>query len=228
MKKMKAESRLLTEALKTQITGVFEKLTQKVKICAVFDPQEEKGEELGCFLTVLGELHAMVEVSLYACGENQNVEQQFHESMRPVCGIFREDGTFTGAAFYGVPGGQELNSLIFAIYNAGSAGQPIVKRLVKKLERVQKPVHLKIFVSLACHHCPKMVIECQRLAMLSPYVQVDMIDAALYPQMQEQYSISRVPMTLINEEKVMGVKPIEAVVEKICEHGCEKKKGIFG
>ena len=115
MEGIKAESRLLTEELKGQITGVFQKLERKIQIIAILDPEEEKGKELGCFLMAIGTLHPMVEVSLYCCGENQELEQHFDPEMRPVSGIFLEDGNFTGAAFYGVPGGQELNSFIFAI-----------------------------------------------------------------------------------------------------------------
>ncbi|MCI5951016.1 MAG: thioredoxin family protein [Anaerostipes sp.] len=224
MEGIKAESRLLTEELKGQITGVFQKLERKIQIIAILDPEEEKGKELGCFLMAIGTLHPMVEVSLYCCGENQELEQHFDPEMRPVSGIFLEDGNFTGAAFYGVPGGQELNSFIFAIYNAGSVGQAIEKRLIKKLEKLEKPVHFRTFVSLACHHCPKMVIDCQRLCMLSPWICADMVDASLYPEMQDRYQIQRVPMTLVNDEKVMGVKAIETLVELACTHGCEKKK----
>lgn len=60
--------------------------------------------------------------------------------------------------------------------------------------------------------------------MLSPWICADMVDASLYPEMQDRYQIQRVPMTLVNDEKVMGVKAIETLVELACTHGCEKKK----
>lgn len=225
MEGIKAESRLITEELKGQILGVFEKLEEKVELIGIVDPGEDKGRELGELLLVLGNLHPLVESRLYAPGENTEIESIFDPAMRPVCGLFLPEGGYTGAAFYGVPGGQELNSLIFAIYNAGSAGQPIEKRLVKKLEKMTKPVHLRTFVSLACHHCPKMVITCQRLSMLSPYISADMVDAALYPEMQERYKLERVPVTIVNEEdRMMGVKAVETIVEIVCDKGCEKKK----
>lgn len=225
---IKAESRLVTEELKAQILGVFEKLKKKVCMKAILNPEEEKGNELGCFLTVLGGIHPLVETALYRPGENPELESCLDTSMLPAFGLFLENGDFTGAAFYGVPGGQEVNSLIFAVYNAGSEGQPVEKRLLRKLEKLEKPVHFRTFVSLACHHCPKMVIACQRLCMLSPYISADMVDASLYPDIQEKYSIERVPVTLVNlEEQVMGVKPIESIVEIACDYGCSKKKKFF-
>lgn len=225
MEGIKAESRLITEELKGQILGVFEKLEKKVVLTGIVDADDEKGRELGELLLVLGSLHPLVTADLYEPGSKKELEELFDPQMRPVCGLFLENGEYTGAAFYGVPGGQELNSLIFAIYNAGSAGQPIEKRLLKKLEKVTKPVHLRTFVSLACHHCPKMVITCQRLCMLSPYISADMVDASLYPQMQEKYKLERVPVTIVNEEeRLMGVKTVETIVEIVCDKGSEKKK----
>lgn len=218
------ESKLLTSELKEQVKAVFSKLERTVYLYSILD-ESEKSQELGCFLLELSTLSDKVKLSFFKKGESKELSKELEEEKVPATGLYDEDKVFTGIAFYGIPAGQEFNSLILAIYNVGGKGQEIEKRLVKKLEKIKNPVHFQIFVSLACHHCPKMVVACQRLSALSPYIKADMIDASLYPEVIEQYKIERVPMTIVNGEEVyMGVKPIETLVEIACDHGMVKKR----
>ena len=69
---------------------------------------------------------------------------------------------------------------------------------------------MKIFVSLACHHCAATVIGAQHLAAMSPKLTATMIDANLYLDLVEKYKIERVPMVVINDEKtLLGEKSME-------------------
>lgn len=218
------ESKLLTPELKEQVKAVFSKLERTVYVYSLLD-ESEKSKELACFLLELSTLSEKVQFSFFKKGESNELKRDLEEEKVPATGLYDEEKVFTGIAFYGIPSGQEFNSLILAIYNVGGKGQEIEKRLVKKLEKIKNPVHFQIFVSLACHHCPKMVVACQRLSALSAYIKADMIDASLYPEVIEQYQIERVPMTVVNGEQVyMGVKPIETLVEIACDHGGVRKR----
>ena len=71
-----------------------------------------------------------------------------------------------------------------------------------------------------------MVVACQRLASLSPYIKADMIDASLYPQVIEQYQIERVPMTIVNARlshnanlrtEDIGARRLHTTIERVLE-----------
>ena len=74
-------------------------------------------------------------------------------------------------------------------------------------------------MSLACHHCPHVVAACQKIALANPRVTAEMYDARLYPDIIEKYQIERVPMTVINDSKViLGQKTIKEFVKVLSEN----------
>lgn len=214
LEKIPSESALITAELQQQIITIFSKLDKKVRLVAILDETEEKSMELGSFLKVISRCSDQLELELHAKGECPDKEMELHAQHLPVVGIYGD--TYTGAAFHGVPGGKEINSFIAAIGNYGGAGQPLDKRLKKNIEKIQKPMNLKIFVSLACHHCPLVVAACQKIAIANPFVTAEMYDAKLYEDIVQKYKVERVPMVVVNEEQViMGQKSIEEMVNRL-------------
>ncbi|MDD6037661.1 MAG: thioredoxin family protein [bacterium] len=202
-------SNLLDDELRLQIKGVFEKLTEDLEIVAVVDPAEEKSKELISLLFDVETLGEHIRVSIYDKGENPSTEADFDpEGRTPAMGFYK-NGEYIGVAFFGVPGGKEMNSFILGCYNAAGPGQEVDKWSQKKIGKLKKNSEIKVFVSLACHHCAATVIGAQHLAAMSPKLTATMIDANLYPDLVEKYKIERVPMVVINDEKtLMGEKSI--------------------
>ena len=110
-----------------------------------------------------------------------------------------------------------MNSFVLGCYNAAGPAQPVDRWVEKKLTKLKKDSDMKVFVSLACHHCAATVIDAQHLAALSPRLTATMIDANLYPDLVETYGIERVPMIVINgEKKLLGeksMKDLAAILE---------------
>ncbi len=206
-----AESALLDEKTRETITGVFAKLTKDVTIRAVVDLAEEKSAEMASFLRCVAGLSPRIGLELYAPEEGAALPMDTEHL--PATGLFL-GSEYQRAAFHGVPGGKEINSFVIAIYNLAGPGQEIQKGTVKKIEKLSRPVNVKICVSLACHHCPGVVIACQRIAMMNSNITAEMYDANLYPDLVEQYRIERVPMVVVNDgERFMGPRTIEDLVQ---------------
>lgn len=203
-------SDLLDDDLRAQIAGVFGKLTEDLEIVAIVDLGEEKSRELLSLLFDVETLGEHVSVTVFEKGANAAAEAAFDAQGRtPAMGLYK-GGAYTGVAFYGVPGGKEMNSFVLGCYNVAGPGQPVDKWSQKKLTKLKKDSEMKIFVSLACHHCAATVIGAQHLAALSPRLTATMIDANLYPDLVEKYKIERVPMVVINDEKtLLGEKSME-------------------
>lgn len=211
MEKFPAESPLIEEQLKLDLQNIFQKLESPITIRAIADMESEKGEELALFLNTIVSLSPKLSLEVYAPSETEQVPE-LNAQYLPAAGLYK-DGRYGGIAFHGVPGGKEINSLVLAIYNLSGPGQPIEKGLMKKIEKLKNPANIKIFVSLACHHCPKVVAACQQIASKSPLIEAEMIDANLYKDLVERYHIERVPVTVVNDRDIyIGPKTIEEML----------------
>lgn len=209
---IKAESPLIDEKLKSDLTGVFSKLTEDVELRIITDPAVDKGTEVLGFMAVIASLNPHIHLQAWEAGE-ENAPDELDQTYLPVTGIYKE-GKYSGASFHGIPGGQEINPFVIALYNVGGPGQEISRWTVKKIQKIDKKVNVKICVSLACHHCPKVVAACQRIAVLNDNVEAEMIDATLFKDLVDQYKIERVPLIIVNDrQKFAGEKTVEEMID---------------
>lgn len=211
MMQFSADSPLLDEKTRETMRGIFAKLNRNVTIKAVVDIKEEKSLEMASFLRTLAELSSLITLELYAPSDGTDLGMDTEHL--PATGLFL-DGAYTGVSFHGVPGGKEINSFVIGIYNLAGPGQEISRAAVKKIGKLKRPARIKICVSLACHHCPGVVIACQRIAMMSPLVEAGMYDANLYPDLVEKFKIERVPLVIINDKDAFaGPRSIEDLTQ---------------
>ncbi len=205
------ESNLVTDPLKEQLTTVFGKLNKDIYLKAVIDSGKDKPMELASFLKAVSETNPRISLEVYDIAAEE-VPLELKEKYLPVVGLYSQEG-YTGIAFCGVPGGQEINSFVKAIYNVAGPGEKLAFGMERKIKKLEKPAKIKVCVSLACHHCPAAVTACQRIASLNPVIEADMIDARLYPDLVDTYKIERVPVIIINDRDVfVGPKDMDEMV----------------
>ena len=204
--KINMHSDLIDEDLKKGLKDVLGKLTGPVTVKAVVDAGSEKGQEMAGFLSVIASLSGYISLELY--GTDEKGAEELDRALLPAAGLYK-NGRYSGISFHGAPGGQEINSFVLALYNLAGPGQQIGYWTKKKIEKIEGNVKIRVCVSLACHHCPKMVCACQRLAALNDGIEAAMIDANLFPQLVEKYKI---------EQKISGVKTIDEMAELVKMH----------
>ena len=107
---------------------------------------------------------------------------------------------YRGIKFHGVPADQEIRSFALAIFNLAGPGQPIDPETKAKVKAVKGPFNIKVCVSMDCHMCPDAVAASQRMALLNPGIEAEMIDAFSFPDIQKKYRIMSVPTLIINDE----------------------------
>lgn len=208
-----AESPLVNEQLKAQLKGVFDKLGSAVTIVTIVDQANPACLEMASFLKAVAALNDKISLLILERGEAPLKERELNAELLPVAGIYK-NGAYAGAAFHGVPGGKEINSFALALYNAAGPGQEVDGAILRKIEKLKRQNNIKVCVSLSCHHCPNVVAAGQRIALLSPNVVCEMVDARLYPALVEKFKISRVPAVIINDSALyMGEKNMEELVK---------------
>ena len=105
-----------------------------------------------------------------------------------------------GVRIYGIPYGYELNTLIEAIINVSKGTTDLSDNTKSILKEVKNPVHIQVFVTLTCPHCPAAASVAHKLAIESDLVKADVIDSGEFPDLSMKYNIVGVPKIIINEK----------------------------
>jgi glutaredoxin-like protein len=105
-----------------------------------------------------------------------------------------------GLRIYGIPYGYELQTLIEAVVNVSRGKTDLSDKTKAILTEVKAPVHIQVFVTLTCPHCPVAAAIAHKLAVESDMVTADVIDASEFPTLAQKYSVIGVPKIVINEK----------------------------
>jgi len=206
------------EDLRGQLAPIFERFENKVKILAVLDEQP-LSDEIKSFLEEFVSLTNKVELEVLKKGQDEEREKQINATVFPTFAVLRNDGSYTGIQFHGVPGGHEINSFILALYNVAGPGQSISENTLSRISRINSKVNLKIGVSLSCTFCPDVVTACQLMASRNPNIEAEMIDVARFPDFKNKYSIMSVPALIINDKDIVfGKKSADEILDIIEKH----------
>ena len=105
-----------------------------------------------------------------------------------------------GVRIYGIPYGYELQTLIEAIINVSRGTTDLSENTKSILKEVKTPVHIQVFVTLTCPHCPVAAAVALKLAVESDLVKADVIDSGEFPDLAMKYNVVGVPKIIINEK----------------------------
>lgn len=121
-----------------------------------------------------------------------------------------------GIRFYGIPSGYEFGSLIETINMVSTGEAPLGEHTLQELSRLQKPVHIQVYITPTCPYCPRAVLLAYKLAMASDLVTADMVEAMEFPHLANKYQVYGVPRTVIDEVvHIEGAVPENALVSKL-------------
>lgn len=197
-------SGLFTADMLAQLNTVFEKMESKLRLRLFLDDTGVSGE-LRQYMEELCALTNKLSVE-----QAENVEPSMALPCVQVC---REDGSCTGLAFHGVPGGHEFTSFVLGLYNAAGPGQALDGDTKAEIQAIGQ-VDMKVLVSLSCTMCPELVTAAQKIAAENPKVTAEVYDLNHYPDLREKYQVMSVPCLVINDSQVtFGKKNVRQLLE---------------
>lgn len=136
----------------------------------------------------------------------------------PWVSVCRGDGSPTGLAFHGVPGGHEFTSFVLGIYYGSGAGQPLEPELLERIRAIEKPADMKILVTLGCNMCPELVTGAQRIALEQENITAHVYDIGRFPELRQRYNVMSVPCLVLPGDRVsFGKKSIPQLVDLLTE-----------
>jgi len=104
-----------------------------------------------------------------------------------------------GVRIYGIPYGYELITLIEAVINVSKGKTDLSDKTRQILTELKLPVHIQVFVTLTCPHCPAAAAVAHKLAIESDMVKADVIESSEFPDLAMKYNVIGVPKVVINE-----------------------------
>ena len=200
------DSALFDEAMLAQLNAVFSRMESPLVLKLYLDARPVS-EELRGYMKELEKLTDKLSVEI----AKESTEAD------PCVEVYRQDGSYTGLAFHGVPGGHEFTSFVLGLYNAAGPGQKIDEDLMEALIKIDRKVDMKVLVSLSCTMCPELVTAAQKMASLNHNITAEVYDLNHFPEIKDKYQVMSVPCLVINDgEKVsFGKKNIRQLLEII-------------
>jgi glutaredoxin-like protein len=187
----------------------FEALTNSVKIVFFADLSED-GDCQYCETTLdlvseVASLSPKISVEAHDLFREPEVAKLYGVDRAPAIAIVQVSGdgqstTDFGIRFYGIPSGYEFMTLLEDIVLVSTGEAELSPKAVAKLAALQRPIHLQVFVTPTCPYCPQMVSLAHKLAVASPLVRADGVEATEFPELSERYGVYGVPRTVISVE----------------------------
>jgi len=188
---------MLSEKDQKQIEEIFGTLKRKVVLRVYVQKLEcDTCSDTEQILGELAELSDLLKVEMY--NPQVDTEQAETDGVEMVPAIVVSDGTHSRARFYGTPSGYEFSSLLTAIVDMGMEKPPVEESTAEFLEGLDEDLDIKVFVTPSCPYCPRSAVLGLRLAMASPRVTAQVVEANEFPDLSRQYSVQGVPRTVIN------------------------------
>ena len=201
-----AEGGLFSEDMRQQMETVFARMEQNL-ILELFLDDRPVSRELQGYMT---ELAGMTDKLTVRTGTG------LPEAELPCVRVLKADGTDTGLAFHGVPGGHEFTSFMLGLYNAAGPGQSLDDTTRARIRAIDRKVGMKVLVSLSCTMCPELVAAAQQIAALNPQVTADVYDINHFGALKERYNVMSVPCLVIDDDRVtFGKKGVQQLLDEI-------------
>ena len=198
------QNTLFTPEMRRQLDTVFSRMERPLLLQLTLD-ERPVSAELERYVTELSDLTDKLTV--------QVTDRSTATAEAPRVQICLADGSPTGLAFHGVPGGHEFTSFVLGLYYAAGPGQALDAQTRQAIAALNKPVHMKVLVSLSCTMCPDLVVAAQHIAALNPNVSAEVFDLSHFEHLKERYQVMSVPCLVINDDQVtFGKKNIQQLL----------------
>jgi len=178
------------------------------------------------FLSEIVSLNSKLKLTVHTFVKDHEAAEKLGIDKIPAIAVLDKDGQDTRMRFYGIPAGYEINSFLGAILETSSHVTDIPKEIKERIDKINTDVHIQVFVSLGCPHCPDAVSAAHLLAKENSHIRADMVETSTFPHIAIRYNVSGVPKVVFNDKyEFLGAQPVMAyldVIDKLAEEGVAK------
>lgn len=208
---------LLNEELRAQLKSILDQMKDNVNV-ALFTSSEdcETCEDTKSFMEEVSGVADKVILKQYDMTTDKEMADKLGITLTPSIVLLDKDSKDNGIKFNGIPAGHEINSFITGLIEVSGSGEELPDALMERLNKINRPVHIKVFVTLGCPHCPGAVSKAHKLALENEHITAEMIESQTFYSEADKYNVSGVPKIIINEDHdLVGNQPIESFMDII-------------
>ena len=196
-------SKLLDEKILGQVRDALADLQEPVRVILFGSKQNcDYCDDTRELLEVVVSTSDRLSLAVHDIEVDSDLAQQYHVDKAPGVVIAAQNGDNTvdyGIRYAGIPAGHEFSALINDLLLVGGRDSRLSDETRQALKSLNQPVHLQVFVTPSCPYCSRAVVLAHQMALESPLVQAEMVEATEFPELAERYDVSGVPHTTINE-----------------------------
>ena len=100
--------------------------------------------------------------------------------------------------YYGFPGGHEFVTLVETIVDLSRGNRLLADAVRKRLRKLKKDILIQVFVMPSCPHCPQMARLAYHMALESPHIVAEVIEAQEFPELSQRFKVRAVPTTVVD------------------------------
>jgi glutaredoxin-like protein len=171
----------------------------------------------------IAELSGQVTADVYDfLGDKEKADELGIDKIPAIAVVGAQD---YGVRFYGIPAGYEFASLLAALKLVASGQADLSPETMSALAELDAPVHIQVFVTPTCPYCQTSVVLGHQMAVSSPMVRADMVEATEFPHLSMRYQVMGVPRTVINERvHIEGAVAEQVVLSKVKQAAADTGK----
>ncbi len=209
----------IDDKIKEEIKKQLSVLNKKVKIINFTQELEcQFCRETRQLLTELADISDKLEIEVYNFLNDKEMTEKYGVDKIPATVLLDEEGNDYGIKYYGIPSGYEFSSLLEDIIMLSTGNTNLPANVEEEVKKIDRPVHMQVFVTPTCPYCPRAVLTAHKFAYLNNRIKSDMIEATEFPHLSNKYNVRGVPRTVINEtEFIEGAVPETMFLDKIKE-----------
>jgi glutaredoxin-like protein len=173
-------------------------------------------------LEEISSLSDKIRLRNYDIDKHHNLANQYHIQLTPglvIAGNDKDRILDYGIRLLGTPSGYEFTSLLQAIIFVSKRDSGLKTTIREQLRNLKKSVQLQVFVTPTWPYCPQAVTLAHQMAMESPMIQAEMIEANEFYELAMRYNVSGVPHTIINDGSgvIFGAVPDDYLLREVIQ-----------
>lgn len=193
--------KLLNDEIIGQIKEIFAHLDQNVSMLFFGQESCDYCDDTLQLLEEVEVLSEKLSLATYDLDKDAEIAEKYRVDKAPGIVMVGKDGEELidyGVRYAGIPSGHEFSSLINDLIRVSQRDSGLSEQTRAQLKNIKDPVHLMVFVTPTCPYCPQAVLLAHQLAMESPLIEAEMVEATEFPELSNRYNVSGVPQTTIN------------------------------
>ncbi len=199
-----------------EIRKILSEMEKNVEIKVFVGKNCPYCEETVALLNEVTALSDKLTLSVYDVEKNLKETEDFDINMVPA--IVTLGSKDYGIRFFGIPVGYEFITLLSSIIDVSKEESGLEESTKTELSKISEPVHIQVFVTPTCPYCPSMARLAHKMALESPMIKADVIEATEFQDLSLRYNIHSVPTVIINGKvRFEGAVSEKTFLEKILE-----------